>query len=137
MIVADTGAMLALLDVSERHHGVMREIFEANPRVWILPWVILPEMDYMLGTRVGHDVQSDFLAEIAEGAWQLAQNTQHDLVRAHELHAKLGTGFVDGVVMATAERLGATAIATLDMRHFATAPIRGKPWLLPRDLHRL
>ena len=42
-------------------------------------------------------------------------------------------GLVDAVVMATAERLGARAIATLDLRHFAAVAILGNPILLPRD----
>jgi len=40
----------------------------------------------------------------------------------------------DGIVIAVAERLGAKAIATLDVRHFGAVQIRGNPRLLPRDL---
>jgi hypothetical protein len=47
------------------------------------------------------------------------------------------TGLVDGVVVAVAERLGAEAIATLDLRHFGAIAIQGRPRLLPRDLSRL
>jgi predicted nucleic acid-binding protein len=43
-------------------------------------------------------------------------------------------GLVDAVVMATAIRVKATAIATLDLRHFAAVTIPGRPKLLPRDL---
>jgi len=39
----------------------------------------------------------------------------------------------DGVVIAMAERLGARAIATLDLRHFGAVGIRGGPELYPRD----
>jgi hypothetical protein len=41
---------------------------------------------------------------------------------------------VDAAVIAAAERLRATAIATLDMRHFGAVTIRGRPRLIPRDL---
>jgi len=37
-------------------------------------------------------------------------------------------------VIATAQRLRAEAIATLDLRHFAAVSIVGNPRLLPRDL---
>ncbi len=37
-------------------------------------------------------------------------------------------------VMAVAERLRASAIATLDLRHFGVVTLRGRPRLLPRDL---
>ena len=48
-------------------------------------------------------------------------------------YRSLGLGLVDTVVIATAERLRATAIATLDVRHFGAVPIRGQPKLWPRD----
>ena len=60
-----------------------------------------------------------------------------DLVRALELderHSDLGLGLVDAVVMAMAERLGARAIATLDLRDFAAVQLQGNPELWPRDL---
>jgi hypothetical protein len=41
---------------------------------------------------------------------------------------------VDAVVIATATRLEARAIATLDLRHFGAITIPGNPRLLPRDL---
>jgi predicted nucleic acid-binding protein len=45
----------------------------------------------------------------------------------------LSFGLTDGVVMAVAERLGARAIATLDLRDFAPVSLRGAPKLYPRD----
>ena len=133
-IVADTGAIIALLDSDEEHHADVYNLFMANPRLWVLPWAILPEVDFMLCKHVGRKVQTAFLADIADGAWQIDRGAPQDLMRAYELHVKLSIGLVDGVVMSVAERLGAEAIATLDMRCFASAPIRGKPLLFPRDL---
>lgn len=58
-----------------------------------------------------------------------------DLERAAELCATykdLELGLVDGVVAAVAERLGASDIATLDVRDFGALELKGKPRLLPR-----
>ena len=52
----------------------------------------------------------------------------------HREAANAAIGLFDGVVMAVAERRQAAAIATLDLRHFAAARLRGGPRLLPRDL---
>jgi predicted nucleic acid-binding protein len=41
---------------------------------------------------------------------------------------------VDAVVAAVAERLGATAIATVDLRDFGALRLAGAPKLYPRDL---
>ena len=64
-------------------------------------------------------------------------NRGSDLQRAVELdehYADLSLGLVDAVVMAMAERLDAQAIATLDLRDFASVELAGRPALWPRDL---
>ncbi len=137
MIVADTGAIFALLDADERHHATLRSLFEAAPADWRLPWAILPEVDYLAATRLGEPVERAFLADLANGVFAVEWGSPADLARAHELSRKyktLNLGLVDGVVIAIAERLGAEAIATLDVRHFCAVSIRGRPKLLPRDL---
>lgn len=137
MIVADTGAVLALLDAGERHHRVLRRLFEAAPDDWLLPWAILPEVDYLAAAHIGNDVALAFLADIAEGAFAVEWGSEADLVRAEELarrHKTLKIGLVDAVVMAVAERLEAETIATLDIRHFAAVRLKGAPRLIPRDL---
>lgn len=137
MIVADTSAMYALVDVRDRHHEVLRAHFEAGPGRWCVPWALLPELDYLVASRLGDRVERALLADLADGAFAIAWGDPADLVRAEELnrkHPALALGLVDGIVMAVAERLGAEAIATLDLRHFAAVKIRGDPKLLPRDL---
>ena len=137
MIVADTGAVLALIDADDRHHAALRGLFEQDPAAWVLPWAVLPEVDYLLATHVGSVAQEAFQADLAAGAWSVEWGRPEDLERAHRLsarHRSLQLGLVDGVVIATAERLAAKAIATLDLRHFGVVEIRGRPSLLPRDL---
>jgi predicted nucleic acid-binding protein len=137
VIIADTGAVLALIDADERHHEVLRALFEDAPDAWLLPWAILPEVDYLLLTHLGPAVEAAFLADLADGRWAVTWGDERDLARARDIartHASLRLGLVDGVVIATAERLGADAIATLDLRHFGAVRIRGNPRLVPRDL---
>lgn len=137
MIVADTGAVIALVDADDRHHESIRQLFEQNPDEWVLPWAILPEVDYLLATRVGARAQSAFLDDLAAGAFAVEWGDQADVQRANSLcdqYADLKMGLVDGVVIGVAERLEATAIATFDLRHFGVAVIEGRPLLFPRDL---
>jgi predicted nucleic acid-binding protein len=136
VIVADTGAVLALIDADDQHHSAMLRLFENDPAAWVLPWAILPEVDYLLGQHVGARVQQAFLADIAANAYSVEWGEDSDLVRAHELcaqYAGLRLGLVDSVVIAVAERLGARAIATMDLRDFAAVTIKGRPKLFPRD----
>jgi hypothetical protein len=137
MIVADTGAILALLDNGDRHHDAVREIYEDGPDRWLLPWAILPEVDYLVGSELGTRAQDTFLKDIIEGSFAVEYGKQEDVVRAYAIGRKYRTlrlGLVDTVVIAIAERLRADAIATLDLRHFAAVKITGSPRLLPRDV---
>jgi predicted nucleic acid-binding protein len=137
VIVADTGAIVALVDADDRHHAVLRRLFEKAPDAWVLPWAILPEVDYLLGAHVGGRAEERFVGDVASGAWAIEWGDPADLVRAEEIarrHRGLRLGLVDAVVMAVAERRRADAIATLDLRHFGAVTLRGRPGLLPRDL---
>ena len=136
MIVADTGAILAMIDKKDRHHAAFQTAYDAHPGDWILPWAILPEVDYLVTTRLGARTQETFLADLADGSFQVEHGKAHDLIRAHEIsrkHRALHVGLVDAVVMAVAERLRARAIATLDLRHFGAVTLAGSPLLIPRD----
>lgn len=137
MIVVDTGALLALIDRSDRHHRTLAALYRDNPAAWVLPWAILPEVDYLLGTELGPRAQEAWQADLASGAFPVEWGDDADLARAAELnraYQALRLGLVDGVVIAVAERLGAEAIATLDLRHFGAVAIKGEPRLVPRDL---
>ncbi len=136
MIVADTGAILALLDADDWYHAAMVELFDRTGSRWVLPWAILPEVDYLVTRHGGPAVADIFLDDLAAGAWTVEWGDDGDVVAARSIlarHADLGLGLVDGVVMAMAERLGAEAIATLDVRHFGAITLEGRPRLLPRD----
>ena len=137
MIVGDTSALIALIDADDRHHEALQGLFQRDPDAWVLPWAVLPEVDYMVATHIGRAAQHAFLNDLAAGAFSVEWGEASDLERAHELctrYRSLGLGLVDGSVIAIAERLGSEAIATLDLRHFGTVEIEGGPKLLPRDL---
>lgn len=136
MIVVDTGAMLGLLDASEDYHPVLRDLYDENPEGWILPWAVLPEVDHLVAAHLGAKAQEAFLADLADGAFSVEWGRDEDLAVARRIctrYRSLRLGLVDAVVIATAERLKADSIATLDLRHFAAVSIKGNPRLLPRD----
>lgn len=137
MIVADTGAVVALIDRDDRHHAALRGAFEAWPEEWVLPWAILPEVDHVVTARIGEAAARAFKSDLVRGLFTVEWDGARDLPRALELeerYADLSLGLVDAVVLAMAERLGARAIATLDLRDFAPVELAGHPQLWPRDL---
>jgi predicted nucleic acid-binding protein len=127
---------VALLDRRDRHHTEWRALFAADPDRWVLPWAILPEVDYLVLTRLGERVHDLWLSDLAAGVFAVKWGGEGDLAAAHGIlqrHRSLRLGLVDAVVMALAERLRAD-IATLDLRDFGAVRLRHEPRLLPRDL---
>jgi predicted nucleic acid-binding protein len=137
VIVADTGVVVALIDSDDRHHSAVAALFSSGPTEWVLPWAILPEVDYLLSAHVGQRAEEAFLAALASASLLVEWGSEADLTDAHRIcrrHKALRLGLVDAVVIAIAERLRPEAIATLDLRHFAAVSIKGNPKLFPRDL---
>jgi predicted nucleic acid-binding protein len=134
MIVADTGAILGLLDRSDKHHRALADLFDQSSDDWVLPWAILPEVDYLVGAHLGERAQLTWISDLADGAFHVDRGSARDLHRARQIaqqYRGLRLGLVDAIVIATAERLKAEAIATLDLRHFGAVRITGAPQLVP------
>lgn len=136
VVVADTSAVLALMDRNDKDHRRIRALYEERADEWALPWAILPEVDYLASKKLGADASQSWIDNLAVGTLRVEWGRDADLVRAQKLastYAGLGVGLVDAVVMAVAERLRAD-IATLDLRHFAAVRLAHAPRLLPRDV---
>jgi predicted nucleic acid-binding protein len=136
VVVADTGAVFALLDRDDRHHDALRAAFAADPQAWMLPWAILPEVDYLVATRLDARVHRAWIDDLADGALFVEWGRDDDLAGARALirkYASLEMGLVDAIVMVTAERLEAD-VATLDLRHFGPVRLKHTPRILPRDI---
>ena len=139
MIVADTGGVLALLDADDRHHEKVLEAFEAEGDRWVLPWAILPEIDYLASRHLGAKIALAFMQDVASGLFRIEGYSSEDMKRAIALQRKylaLRLGLVDSIVMAVAVRHRASAIVTLDARHFRAVSLnlRPPPRLIPLDV---
>lgn len=133
-VIADTSAVLALIDADDAHHEEILELWQRTGAEWVLPWAVLPEIDYLLRRHVGADAARLFLDDVCAGAFVVEHGQPADVVRARDLdaqYAALNIGLVDGVVAAHAERLRARAIATLDVRHFSVLELEGAPAIYP------
>jgi predicted nucleic acid-binding protein len=87
-----------------------------------MPAPVLTEVCYLLETRGGADLSADFLTDLADGVIEIVDLRPSDLHRMQNLvrrYADLPLGAVDASVVAVAERLGVTDVATLDRRHFS------------------
>ncbi len=97
------------------------ELLENHPGPLLVPSLVLTEVAYLLSTRLGWRPEVRWLGDLASGSFTIEPVRAPDLLRMAELVARyhdLPLGTVDASVVASAERLGAVDLATLDHRHF-------------------
>ena len=81
----------------------------------------MTEVTYLLGTRLGPEPEVRFLGDLASGAFSIEAVPAGDWLRIAELVATyrdLPLGTVDASIVAAAERLDVSDVATVDHRHF-------------------
>ncbi|MFN8038879.1 MAG: PIN domain-containing protein [Acidimicrobiales bacterium] len=122
MIILDTGVLLAAADADDHHHGDAVAFFDghASERL-VLATTVATETAWLIEDRLDPATEAAFVASIAAGDFSVEEMTPADWRRSAELiatYADLGLGLVDASVVALAERLGITTVATLNHRDF-------------------
>lgn len=120
----DSGFLYAMYDDSDNHHQRVTSALAAlSDEVIVLPTIVLVEVSYLLGNRIGHHAVQTFVAQIRNSSLLFACIQNSDLVRIHELlqqYASSELDFVDASIAALAERLNIHRILTVDARDFRT-----------------
>ncbi len=83
---------------------------------------MITEVVNLIGSRLGADAEVRFLGDLAAGEFTIEPVMAGDWLRIAKLvsqYRDLPLGSVDASVVAAAERLDITEIATLDRRHFS------------------
>jgi predicted nucleic acid-binding protein len=119
--------LYAHANADDAHHDECRELFESHPGPLLVPVLVLCEVTYLLESRLGSTAEIRFIGDLAAGNFIPEPVAPSDWLRIAALvqqYSDLPLGTVDASVVAAAERLGITEIATLDRRHFAVvAPL--------------
>lgn len=124
MIVCDTGPLVAAALSNDTDHAACVRLFNdmhAAGRDLLVPATVTAEVGYLLAREAGARVESLFLRSLAEGDFAAVDLTAADYARMAELvdtYGDLPLGTTDASVIAVAERLKLTDVATLDRRHF-------------------
>lgn len=87
----------------------------------MVPALVITEVVYLLAARLGPEAEVRFLGDVAAGSLIPEAVAAEDWLRMAELvstYRDLPLGSVDASVVAAAERLRISEIATLDRRHF-------------------
>jgi predicted nucleic acid-binding protein len=125
VILFDTGPVVAaaIKDDNDYHSCVeLLTGLHLAGRQLLIPATVVAEVGYLLARMGGAQVEASFLTSIADGSFNLVDLQPIDFARMAELvetYADFPLGTTDASVIALAERLRITEIATLDHRHFA------------------
>jgi predicted nucleic acid-binding protein len=121
-LVVDAGPLLATADRRDPDHDRCAALLEGSAGPLLIPVLTVAEVTHLMASRLHPEVELRFLTELMLGNLIVEQVHASDWSRIAELverYADLPLGTVDASVVAAAERLGATSIATLDRRHFS------------------
>ena len=119
-LLVDTGILFALADRSDAWHAPVVAMMTANREPLLAPVTILPEVAYLLASRLGPHAERAFVRSLAGGEIGVEGLKAADYARASDvLRQYAEIGFVDATLVAIAERLKLPAIATTDRRHFS------------------
>ena len=105
----------------DRNHERCADLLRKASRPLIVPSLVVTEVAYFLGDRLGADAEIAFGRAIAGGELAVEPVAAADWSRMVELahqYSSLPLGLVDASVVAVTERLGVETIATLDRKHF-------------------
>jgi uncharacterized protein len=114
--------LFALTDQSDRNHQLVLEIAEQVTEALILPVVVLPEICYLISSRLGHQAMRHFVSSLTTPTLQIESLASEDLIRLAEILAQYADSqldFTDAGIVAISERLGITRVYTLDRRDFS------------------
>jgi len=120
-ILLDTGIVYAYYDKRDAWHVRATNVMRADAGRLIVPAPVIPEVDHLLGERLGAPAQLAFYDGLAEGHYFVADLPRDRYGRISELNRQfheLALGFVDAAVVAIGEALGLFRIATTDRRDF-------------------
>jgi predicted nucleic acid-binding protein len=121
VLILDAGPIYAASATRDRNHRRCVELLTGASRPLLVPELVVTEVSYLLGDRIGAHAEIAFARAITDGEVVVEAVRESEWERIAELveqYGDLPLGIVDASVVVLAERHAAREIATLDHRHF-------------------
>jgi predicted nucleic acid-binding protein len=122
VLIVDAGPLYAVGNARDVDHAVCDELLAGATGPLLVPALVVAEVAYLLGERIGAHAEVAFAKSIAAGEFTVEPVLDSEWSRIAELmeqYADLPLGMADASLVALAERHNAREIATLDHRHFS------------------
>lgn len=126
-ILLDTGALVALLDQSERNHGECVDFYRDATGRFLTTEAVLTEAIYLLGPHFPN--QKICMKFVLDGGAMLVPATPESLTRALALMEKyqdVPMDFADATLVVLGEEVQTNEIFSLDRRGFLTYRLGGR-----------
>ena len=141
MLLVDTNIWLEAADEQAAHRDLCRHLLAARRGTLVATTPTIAETAWIILDRLGAPAQARFLRLITSGQIEPVDLTTEDWERCLELvttYASQKLDVIDASIIAAAERLGLTEIATMNNRDFYTVRPRHIPafTLLPDGITR-
>ncbi len=117
--IVDAGPLYAAVDADDDDHARCLGVLERADLDLVVPALVVAEVTYLVGRRLGAAVEALFLRGLA--AVEVEAPSVDDWPAVADLVERYGDfplGGTDASVAVLAERLGTDLIVTLDRRHF-------------------
>jgi predicted nucleic acid-binding protein len=122
MILTDSSFIYALYNQKDSRHQQAMDFASTYTGGTAIPDVILPEIGYLFARDFGYHGLQKFLEQFKQLHARLEPVEWEDITRVHEIsisYADAEFDLVDCCIMALAERLNVTQVATFDRRDFS------------------
>jgi predicted nucleic acid-binding protein len=119
--ILDTSFLLAMSNPNDTNHQQVINVARKLREPLILPISVLPEICYLLASRVNHAAMRQFLQQLTKSETILEIIDYADLKRVNEIlqqYSDSRLDFVDATIVAIAERRNITRILSLDRRDY-------------------
>lgn len=140
-LVVDAGALYAQANRADPAHTTVVAALDAESGPLVTSEAAAQEADYLIGARLGVDVELAFLDDLAHGTYEVACLDPGERALATDVarrYRDLALGLADVTLVVLARRLGTVRLLTLNERHFrAVTPLHGEAFVvLPADARR-
>ncbi|HXX61290.1 MAG TPA: PIN domain-containing protein [Candidatus Sulfotelmatobacter sp.] len=119
--IVDSGPLYATVDADDDEHARCLEVLQRPDLQLVIPALVVAEVTYLVGRRLGPEVEARFLAGLATLEVEAPSGDDWLAIAALvKRHRDLPLGGTDASVGVIADRLGTDVIVTLDRRHFGS-----------------
>lgn len=122
-VIADSGFWIALFNRNDEFHSSSVAALTSIERRLITTWPVMTETCHILLRRGGHAIQQKFLAQWAQGRFDVFELSHSHAPKVQSLmhkYADLPMDLADASLVILADELGHGDILTTDQRDFGT-----------------